>query len=234
MMGWNNNIDKVLADLVIFATLVLVVLAFFRIRQVEKNKEKDYLIQMQKDIKNQADQKTKEYKGEIKKLVEEIEDTVLCGKDLSICKDALDEISTNFKTGITELDVLLGHKSMICKSYGIDFKARVIDSDKSGLSREEIISLIGNLLDNGIEAAKGLNEPFVSISSKSIKGVWLLSVSNKKDIDHSPIINNMKTTKVEKTKHGMGIKIVKRIAREHKGEVRLIDKGDEFEVLVNI
>ena len=50
--------------------------------------------------------------------------------------------------------------------------------------------------------------------------------------DITPLANNMETTKVDKSNHGRGTKIIKNIASKYKGVCIYEDKGDIFVVAI--
>ena len=94
-----------------------------------------------------------------------------------------------------------------------------------------MISLMGNLLDNAIEAcqASGQEKPYLRFSSMIRKKVWMIEVSNSKSSGLSPKKEGMKTTKEDTLNHGLGIGIISSIVSSYNGSLSMEDHGDYFE-----
>ncbi|MDO4546110.1 MAG: GHKL domain-containing protein [Bacillota bacterium] len=167
------------------------------------------------------------------------------------CLSNCDELLSKIHSGNTVVDALLYSKQRQCERLGIEFRMDLRQIPESGGSHKEItdmeiITLLGNLLDNGIEAASAAkaaavtkqdgiilsDEMFVSITGTMSRGVWLVKVVNSKDPAFTPLDNHMKTTKVDSENHGLGVRIIKQIAKSHDGVVKMNDHKYTFETTV--
>ncbi len=65
-----------------------------------------------------------------------------------------------------------------CASRGIAFSADIQLPDSLGVDGIDFVSVMGNLLENAIEAASGADSPSVSIISRTANGKLLLEIRN--------------------------------------------------------
>ena len=91
--------------------------------------------------------------------------------------------------------------------------------------------VIGNLLDNAIEAAMAVEQEkrYVHVESKFQEGRLLLSIKNSKPSGTS---SYQQTNKKDKIKHGRGIRSVRKVAEKYGGELLLKDQGEHFEAVL--
>ena len=96
--------------------------------------------------------------------------------------------------------------------------------------------LIGNLLENAIEAARQTETKYLNVYIALQKGVLKIQVDNsfvpeaiskKEERDGSKIFL---TTKRRKEQHGIGLKNVKKIAESYNGNMDIQTRGDIFSV----
>ncbi|MCE2603854.1 ATP-binding protein, partial [Pseudomonas aeruginosa] len=100
----------------------------------------------------------------------------------------------------------------------------------------ELTSLIGNLLDNAIEAAHAASDPhpFVTLHCDFRSGILLIRVKNTKVSTARPIETNMQTTKLNKDYHGLGLHILSSIVKKYDGTMKMTDQGDTFQTSVSL
>ncbi len=150
------------------------------------------------------------------------------------CVEDCQRLIEKTSVGNTIIAALLHHKQQRCIDSGINFSVKMHELPKSKIQEVELVSLLGNLLDNAIEAAEKEQDPFVEISSATTNGVWVITVSNTKSADIDPLSSNMSTTKYDATYHGMGIKIIKQIVSKYDGIINFADTGNTFISTVTI
>ena len=85
-------------------------------------------------------------------------------------------------------------------------------------------NILGNLLDNAIEASEGETEPYIDLTIRQEKTFILIKVINKYSRDLS---KKLETTKNQKLFHGIGIGSVKSVLKEYEGEFSIEKRGDE-------
>ncbi len=150
--------------------------------------------------------------------------------------DFLDEKNKGIiNSGNPAIDAVLQSKLTIAERKGITlgFSAKITDEIKVDLL--ELGVLIGNALDNAIEAAEALNnatDKTIFISIITMGGRIVISVENpvKTAVD----TDNIGTIKADKQNHGYGLKSIKTIAQKYDGDVFVSCEGNIFTVSINV
>lgn len=123
-------------------------------------------------------------------------------------------------TGIPEINFMLNIKVRKMEEKNIFFK---VDSkiEKIPMKDIDFVVLLGNLLDNAIEAAEKCEEGKGKITCifRNINDMFIFKVKNTSI--YKPYEKNTKfyTSKKEKDEHGWGIESVKQIVRKYNGEI---------------
>lgn len=137
-------------------------------------------------------------------------------------------------TGNKVIDAVLATKKNSAEHKGINFYANGNIPDKCVIDDIDFTNIIGNLLDNAIEAAEKVENGNVSIVIKPQKKFIIIKVKNSYDGNKN---NELKTTKKDKEYHGIGLKSIKRIVEKYQGEFELEFKEKEVEataLLLNV
>ncbi len=147
----------------------------------------------------------------------------------------LTEVDTVVKTGNVTVDAILNSKLTLIKSKDIpvDAVARVPDDLK--ISEIDLCAIIGNLLDNAIEAVLPLSPEarFIRIYIGMLKSQLYISVTNSTASEPRKISGKYVSTKGEG--RGVGLMRVDSIARRNGGTVNRQNESGVFatEVLLN-
>ncbi len=111
--------------------------------------------------------------------------------------------------------------------------------DLSGLtqrvSEEQVCSLVGNLIDNGLEACQGQNDATMVVKLRETEEEFILTFSNNGpslDEDLESLCRWGYSTKSATGEHGIGLHLVKSILFEAHGHVEL--DSDEQETLFTV
>lgn len=122
-------------------------------------------------------------------------------------------------TGHGILDFLLNQKKEMANLKGIGFKICTSAVMEMPLTDADISVLVGNLLDNAIEACEKVQSGNPWILFKLIKRQRLLFIEISNSIEEVPKIKDgeLLTSKQDKTIHGYGLKSVRRIIRKYDG-----------------
>lgn len=109
-------------------------------------------------------------------------------------------------------------------------------SAKPGISDMDLISLMGNLLDNAIEAVQKLpgSEREIMFTVKEEKGTLFFYCKNRKNREELPVRRGFSTSKPDNFLHGLGRKIIREIVEKYHGTLEDKDMGEwlETEVLL--
>ncbi len=150
--------------------------------------------------------------------------------------DFLDEANNGvINSGNPAVDAVLQSKLAIAESKGITLDYSVKISDKITVDLLELGVLIGNALDNAIEAAEGLcngTEKTIFASIITMGGRIVVSVENP--VEAQVDTKHIGTAKADKLNHGYGLKSIKTIAQKYDGDVFVSCEGNIFTTSINI
>lgn len=131
------------------------------------------------------------------------------------------EIDVVLKTGNVMVDAILNSKLSLIRTHDIDVHAKATVPDVLSVSEIDLCVIIGNLLDNAMEACLKLPLPeqrFIRIYMGQLKGQLYISVSNAVGGAVKKQGRRYLSTK-DGHSHGFGLLRVDRIAEKYKGYV---------------
>lgn len=143
------------------------------------------------------------------------------------------ETALNSWTGIETLDILLSCKKKGAEKEGI-MVTIISEPVPLKMTEIELISLFGNLLDNGIEACRknGTEKRWIRLALRKINGIVIIKISN-------PSAEAPRTEKGElisqkkKGIHGLGMKSVESIVKKYEGVMEIEYQQDIFSVIIS-
>ncbi|MBQ3149898.1 MAG: GHKL domain-containing protein [Clostridia bacterium] len=139
----------------------------------------------------------------------------------------LNTVDTLIKTGNVMADAILNSKLALCKARNIPCEVTATIPEECSVNDVELCVIIGNLLDNAIEACEKIEDKtqsFIRVYIGAFKNQFYISVSN------SMIGTPVKKGKVYKSSkgedHGFGLMRVDSIAGKYNGFVnRQFEEG---------
>lgn len=138
-------------------------------------------------------------------------------------------------TGISSLDYMLNIKYKKMKDENIDFLCE-IEAENIPFSNADFVIIMGNLLDNAIEASRKCKEGErrIKVHIRNFNNIFILKIKNT--CIKSAVADNKKfiTDKKEKMNHGWGIESVKQIVKRYNGDVSFVYDKTNFEVRITI
>lgn len=130
-------------------------------------------------------------------------------------------------------DAILNLKYETAGVANIDFSFKGDLSSLSAVEPVDICVLLGNALDNALEACgKGQEASRITVGATENQGMLLLTVENTL---HAPIVlkdNRPVTNKKNPSEHGFGVFGMEHVARKYQGDLRFEIVGDLFKVQV--
>lgn len=135
------------------------------------------------------------------------------------------------ETGITEIDVMLHYKRQQAETQGVRIKTD-IEVYFCPLSENDICVVLGNLLDNAIEAASQVERKRREIVLKlqTVNHIFLLSIENPYKGKRKLWEGMYVTTKQDKESHGLGLAGSRRIVEGRGGSFQIKDDGSTFRI----
>lgn len=136
-------------------------------------------------------------------------------------------VDTLLKTGNVSLDAILSAKIAQAKAEGISVTVKAVVPDTLTISDVELSIVVGNLLDNAIEACRTANgERFIRIYM-TIKGKMLyfsmLNSAGEKQKKKGSLFSSSKDAL-----HGFGLRRAEAIIEEHGGWVKYNSEDGAF------
>lgn len=198
-----------------------------------KEQQLKHDIQYVETVRSQY-QEIRQIRHDIKQHLDAISGLQLEGK-IDAAQKYISNISSNLEriemfmdVGNDFVNAILNSKLSIAKSKGIEVLCNS-SSEVGGINEYDLCNLIGNMLDNAIEAAEKTGEnAVVEVSIYSDKYKIMITVSNS--ILQSVLNSNseLKTTKRKSELHGFGVKSIRTIAEKYGGSVDFYEENLTF------
>ena len=147
----------------------------------------------------------------------------------------LRKIEKKVWSGFSFLDFMLNYKKMEMDKKNINF---TLDEELKNITipEEDLVIILGNLLDNAIEAAQKCeaSERYIKLKLRNLNNMVLLNLENGSS--EMPLLKNdiFISNKQEEGVHGLGIESVRRIVETYEGEIYFQYTEKDFQVQILI
>lgn len=135
-----------------------------------------------------------------------------------------------YKTGNDTVDTILNIKQKIAEKNGVTFIINAEIPENCNISSADFASILGNLLDNAIEATENEESPFIEVKIKPVKAFIIINILNK----CTNINTSLKTSKSESHLHGIGLYSVRQTVKKYGGEFYTEISDDIFNAQIMI
>ena len=146
------------------------------------------------------------------------------------------QISQTVWTGDKALDYLISSKMALAGQEQIKTKVNIEYPHNTNIRSVDLTTILGNLLDNALEAAKTAPEGlrFLNLTIRRINAMLIIKVEN--GYGDTPVQENGKllTSKKDKAFHGWGLKSVQTAADRYDGTIRTDYKDHVFQSVVTL
>jgi len=132
-------------------------------------------------------------------------------------------------TGNVALDSIINFKLKSAKDDGIEVSLDIFAPAVIGIETPDVVIIVGNLLDNALEAVAKVEDKFINIHIAYEKGNLLIRVENSFDgvIRADPKTDDLATIKLGDG-HGYGLKNVRKSADKYHGKVDVAHENNLF------
>ena len=139
------------------------------------------------------------------------------------------------RTDSAVVNAVINEKLLYCREHGINTSVSV-DKNISRLSDVELCSVLGNILDNAIEAELKIAEVDRDIKINVLMKDDILDISVKNKIYESVLEKHpdLSTTKQDAINHGLGIGNVREIVDKYDGYMDICETSEYFCVNIRI
>lgn len=160
--------------------------------------------------------------------------SLIAVKDFDGAADYIDNIRNNVmpvlmvKTNNSAIDAILNYKYSQATAKDIVMDFNINDLSVIPLSKEDVVSILGNALDNAIEAAsKCANHKRISVKINRDEEETVISVRNTISEPVEIIDNHIKSTKENSLEHGYGLRNIETILNKY-GASFVLSTDDEW------
>lgn len=138
-------------------------------------------------------------------------------------------------SGNTTIDSILNYKSFEARNKGIRMDLSVAVPCEMTLTSSELVVVLGNLLDNAMEATVAAEEPFIGVKLIYDRGCLMIRIKNSHNNQIKKESGRFLSTKDHSLLHGYGLRNVKRIVDDNGGTMDIHDAEGIFavDVLLN-
>lgn len=139
------------------------------------------------------------------------------------------------RTGNLVIDSLINYKFSLAQKEGIDMKCYVFVPDRLPFDGADLCIILGNLLDNAMEAVGCFptGHRYMSVSVTLVKGSLSIMVENPYQGEvMEDSASHIVTSKQDKKNHGIGLDSVQRTVKKYNGELLLDYKNGLFKATV--
>lgn len=139
-------------------------------------------------------------------------------------------------SGNTEIDSILNFKLSEAKRIGAEINVSVVIPKVIPIRPGDIVSILGNLLDNAIEALCNVENKYLGVELRSEKGMLYIKIVNnykgtlKKHQQYG--ITFYQTAKGDPGMHSIGLASVRRAVDGYNGIITIDDQNQQFKVYI--
>lgn len=242
-----NNLVNIMCLVIIIMTIasnVLMFKMFFRvIDTLSDNYEKEMLLQ-EAEAKEQYYQEVEKSSKEVQKIKHDLKNMLLaiCGsyeeknkisEEIKKIVQELDDSDKKIYTSNVVINTIINNKISQAEKLEIQTDVNIKLSKSVSLDYKDAGILLGNILDNAIEACAKINKGgrWIKIDMIHKKNTLFIKVCNSKIKE---LVNIKKSSKRDFHNHGIGVSSIESIVKKYDGCIEFADKGEEFEVDISL
>ncbi|MBQ8519625.1 MAG: GHKL domain-containing protein [Agathobacter sp.] len=224
---------------------IIVVFFVLKIAETHQQKQTTVLIELNNKMLQKSLDETEQTFDLWRQSVHDYKNHVIVLKQL-VDENRVDEIKSfleeehdliskqlfMIRTGNSVVDTLVNLKRSLAEKHQIAFMVHGTLPEKLVVENMDLANILGNLLDNAIEASIKEQEGYIDLTIKQEKNFLILNMRNKctgayeKEID--------KSSKENPEFHGIGLKSVKRAVKKYDGQLNVEQTAQEFIVTIMI
>ncbi|MBD9141674.1 MAG: ATP-binding protein [[Eubacterium] rectale] len=145
------------------------------------------------------------------------------------------KVSEVSRSGNIVVDSLVNYKHDLAEKEGIMFEANVFIPVSLPFQSGHLAVVLGNLLDNALEACRGVPEGqrYINLDISYVKEMLQICIRNSYHATHrKDSSGRYLTTKKDTLDHGIGLSSVEQAVSCYHGEMTAEETGNEFRVSV--
>lgn len=152
--------------------------------------------------------------------------------DLEEIERAVGIYDSGLVTGNDTLDFVLTQKSLRCERQGVTLTCIADGRRLSCMHKSDILSLLGNALDNAIEAVSHMSKDkrLISLKIGGQNGNVFIHIENSCESGVTFEGGLPQTTKTDKAYHGFGVRSIRYIVKKYGGELNMYVEDGKFNI----
>lgn len=151
-------------------------------------------------------------------------------------RNPIREISQTVWTGDKAIDYLISSKASLARQIHIHLKINIEFPRHTNIRSTDLTAILGNLLDNALEAAQIVNKDsrFINLTIRRINNMLIIKVENS--CETVPILESgkLQTSKSDKLLHGWGLKSACATAERYDGIIETSYDNNIFRAVVTL
>lgn len=235
--------------LLVLSNILVFYLFEKQIRQDEETK-KSTLVQQQLQYQTQY---FKELSDKYKLSNRTVHDTknqlfaisaAISDNDYEVAKSRIDEMckkvvagESSIRTGNDALDALINTKYNDNKEFNIKFKHNIIINPKNKIDNIDLCIIIGNALDNAIEACLKIDsntEKEIVLKIRQMNNILAVEMTNPTSENIEKVNGKLVSGKKDKELHGFGMQSIEEIVNKYNGNLTYSQKNGLFNLKIYV
>lgn len=204
-------------------------------RENEIYKQQTYAYQNQLEVIMESGNKVRALRHDMKNHILALQVLVQKNEteEMNQYLDSMKNFMTNpeeyVKTGNDTVDSLLNYKIQKANEVLNVVETKISIPQQLRLRSFDLNVLLGNLLDNAIDASMQTEDKKLNITIKLDKGVLFLNICNSCQKIADGRSDFLRTTKKDKANHGIGLNNVRRIVEKYHGDIAFLYENNSME-----
>ena len=228
-------VSTLIINLGVFYLYYMMIENYKNVRENDIYKQQTYAYQNQLDVIMESQSRIRALKHDMKNHILALQ-MLLQKKDweeadryLSSMQDFMANPLEYITTGNDTMDSLLNYKLQRANDVLNTVETRINIPERLILHSFDLNVVLGNLIDNAVEAASQTEEKKLKIAIKLDKGILFINIRNSCQGIADGKIQRLETTKEDASNHGIGLSNVRRIVEKYHGDMDLICENGNME-----
>lgn len=153
---------------------------------------------------------------------------------LSVVLDKLNKVYSYIHTGNSVMNYIINSKLESAQRENISFKVEIENLEFKKMGSVDFSALLGNILDNAIEACGKEEQPFIEVTIKKKRNYDTILIKNHISESVLEANTSLSTSKTDTGNHGIGIKQIREITEKYEGILDIYEEHGMFCVNVMI
>lgn len=251
MVFRQNDVNYVFSMISLSCVLIssfIIVYLYDSIARLFDERTKSELIKRERTYYHNQSQLLQKNYGDLRKFRHDLNNKIIVIKQLleknkiedlneyiSGLSGKLEKTDTYCQSGNVAVDSIVNYKLSFAHEKGIDIRTDISIPPDIIIENDDIVIIIGNLLDNAIEAAGKTSEKgYISFQLKLNKNSIYINVENSHSNNFNKEKGKLITTKEDKKMHGIGLKSVETVVEKYEGVMDISYNDVKFDVTIII